>query len=124
MTNRESPSQMMESPLPTLANFFREQRDTDGTLTYGIFKVVFIASADPRALRIGREVKTSVTEYRKSKVLFQVEQVTALVTAIDVEGNQTCQRLDEKGAVIFCSILIASEACLAQQRGLCILTVG
>lgn len=53
-----------------------------------------------------------------------VQDVTAIVKAIDHNGPTLCSRLDSTAYGITCSILRLSVDCLAYYRGLCLITVG
>ena len=44
--------------------------------------------------------------------------------ALDSRDSTVCDRLDSLSLIILCSIFMYSQECLAQQRGLCLLTVS
>ena len=53
-----------------------------------------------------------------------MQEVEAIVLALEPRDSKVCERLDSLGLNILCSIFIYSQQCLAQQRGLCLLAVS
>lgn len=52
-----------------------------------------------------------------------MEQVQAIVLALERRDSVTCKGLDSRSLTILCSIFFYSQECLAQRRGLCLLAV-
>lgn len=53
-----------------------------------------------------------------------MQDVQAIVLALDYRDSTVCERLDSLSLTILCSIFMYSQECLAQQRGLCLLAVS
>ncbi len=53
-----------------------------------------------------------------------MQEVEAIVLALEPCDSKVCERLDSLGLNILCSIFMYSQECLAQQRGLCLLAVS
>lgn len=53
-----------------------------------------------------------------------MQEVQAIVLALERHDSTICERLDSRSLTILCSIFIYSQECLAQQRGLCLLAVS
>ena len=52
-----------------------------------------------------------------------MQEVQAIVLALERRDSVICRRLDSLSLTILCSIFIYSQECLAQRRGLCLLAV-
>ncbi|KAL2046208.1 hypothetical protein N7G274_001655 [Stereocaulon virgatum] len=65
------------------------------------------------AVVLPRKLFTAVKDLRPT-----IEEITAIVQAIDLAESPLCQRLDREGLVVLCRVLSRSQPCLAQQRGL------
>lgn len=66
-----------------------------------------------------RKLFTAVKNLRPT-----IEEITAIVQAIESAESSLCKRLDREGLVVLCRVLSRSEACLAQERGLYLIAVG
>ena len=53
-----------------------------------------------------------------------MQDVQAILLALDYRDSTVCERLDSLSLTILCSIFMYSQECLAQQRGLCLLAVS
>ena len=63
----------------------------------------------------------TVKRYRHQESDHKSSEVDAIVQVI--EGTDICERLDPRAVVILCSVFVHSKPCLAQQRGLFLLSV-
>ena len=53
-----------------------------------------------------------------------MQEIQAIVLALESRDSTVCERLDSLSLTILCSIFLYSQECLAQQRGLCLLGVS
>lgn len=53
-----------------------------------------------------------------------MQEVQAIVLALECRDSTFSERLDSLSLTILCSIFVYSQVCLAQQRGLCLLAVS
>ena len=53
----------------------------------------------------------------------KVPEVYALIQAIEPAESAVCNRIDAEGLVVLCWALLSSPSCLAQRRGLYLITV-
>lgn len=53
-----------------------------------------------------------------------MQEVQAIVLALESHDSTVCERLDSLSLIILCSIFLYSQECLSQQRGLYLLAVS
>ena len=53
----------------------------------------------------------------------KVQEVYALIQAIEPAESAVCNRIDAEGLVVLCWALLSSPPCFAQRRGLYLITV-
>ena len=79
--------------------------------------------ADQAANRFPAKTFDAIIQARPRGTQFATQEVQAIVLALDSPDSTVCERLDSLSLIILCSIFMYSQECLAQQRGLCLLTV-
>lgn len=83
-----------------------------------------LASIDVVIRSLSNHTLDTIKKYREQWSQHSEREVDAIVRALEPTSTDVCQRLDSIALVIICSILVHTESCLAQQRGLCLLAVS
>lgn len=79
---------------------------------------------DGEMTRLPANTSQAIKQARLLGAQHDVQEVQAIVSALDSRDTILCERLDSLGLTILCSIFIHSQECIAQQRGLCLLAVS
>lgn len=66
----------------------------------------------------------AIRQARPLGAQYDMQEVQAIVLALECFDSKVCERLDSLSLTILCSIFIYSQECLAQQRGLYLLAVS
>ena len=78
---------------------------------------------DVTTTRFPATTHDAVIQARPRGAEYDMQEVQAIVLALERRDSATCKRLDSRSLIILCSIFIYSQECLAQRRGLCLLAV-
>lgn len=66
----------------------------------------------------------TIKKYREEGSEHSKGEVEAIVRVLEPVSTDLCTRLDARALVVICSVLVHTECCLAQQRGLYLLSVS
>lgn len=80
--------------------------------------------ADSTMASLPNNILQAVSDSRAQRSEHDAEEVESIVRAIELSNPQLCFRFDAKGLGVLCSVVLYSQACLAQQRGLFLLVVS
>lgn len=84
----------------------------------------YLVSTDVSTRSLPKGTLDTIKKYREEWSQHSGREVDAIVRALEPNRTNLCKRLDTMALVILCSILVHTEPCLAQQRGLCLLAVS
>lgn len=74
--------------------------------------------------RFPAKTSDAIIKARPRGAHYDMQEVQAIVRALDGRDSMMCERLDSRSLNILCSIFVYSQECLAQFRGFCLLTVS
>ncbi|KAF6232349.1 hypothetical protein HO173_009454 [Letharia columbiana] len=76
---------------------------------------------DDRVVSFPANTSEAIKQTRPPGGEYNMQEVQAIVLALECRDSTFCERLDSLSLTILCSIFVYSQVCLAQQRGLCLL---
>lgn len=110
------------SPLLQLASYFEEARKRVGIISYAAPREI-LSSTDVDANSLPKGTLEVIKHRREHSSEHSKREVEAIVCALEPRDSQLCARLDSMVLIILCSVFVHSQTCLAQQRGLFLLSV-
>ena len=73
--------------------------------------------------RLPNDTLKDVKAYQAQGAEHSAEEVDEIVQTLDAGTDRLYMRLDPSALAVLCIVLVRSETCLAQQRGLCLIKV-
>ena len=119
-------SKTVSADLLDLVHFLRLSRESVGVITSVISDCMARSLSlliDASTNRIPPTIKDALKRDLSPQRTMPISHVEAIIAALDHQGASFCRRLDLHAFIVVYLILSRSDDCVAQQRGLALLTV-
>lgn len=114
---------LQTSPLQDLAAYFQKVRTQEGIVSYAPLWL-HTSTTDEITVSLPNPILNTIKQSRDHGSEHSEREVDAVVGALESSTPQLCMRLDTRGLLVLCSVLVHAQACLAQHRGLYLLKVS